>query len=480
MLNFKKLVAWLSGTGEEKNQAQTGGEERRRFQRLHLENCRYFIDTAGPFAVSNLSYGGFRVDLSDWPEIGTLQRGQVIAGALHLQQIQLECRIEIKNIFGNLAGCAFVELTPAQSKVISEFLKPRILGLSLREIDSTRLKNDDPELKMRWFQGEDGVQVFLWQTLEGDTVRQEFYFLDYFMAWHSNADGLQTGKVKAESRSGFGRISPDSVVFFRVPPYRALKMGRTILECSKLPEAARDKILNEISGEEKRLFHRFIVKNEQVFFTHTESGTRFSLLNISLNGIALLKPAETDISVSDCWQGTLTTEHQNINVLFLPAYEHGNILGGKIKPLSDDDLHRLEQFLAPRLLAQYLEEIPMPLEMPALAPAGARAYLYTGLHNTHILSLITPECQLNNGRIAFMDRALICRRGKMHEVRCPDGLIFPAEWEPETTRATVDPDPDTMAICREMIINAEVAPEVRSAWLQHLDQPACKKPEPKE
>ncbi len=469
MLNLKKLVAWLSGTGEEKSQVQTAGEERRRFQRLHLENCRYFIGSEGPFAVSNLSYGGFRVDLSGWSEIDTLQRGQVINGALHLQQIQLECRIEIKNIFGNLAGCAFVDLSHSQSRVVSEFLKPRILGLSLREIDSARLKNDDPELKMRWFQGEDGVQVFLWQTLEGDTVRQEFYFLDYFMAWQDTAGGLQTGRVKQESRSGFGRISPDSVVFFRIPPYRALKMGRTILECSKLPESAREKLLNEISGEEKRLFHRFIVKNEQVFFNHPESGARFSILNISLNGIALLKPAEASVPSSDSWQGELIAEKQSIKAMFFPAYTHDNILGGKIKPLSDADQRNLEQFLAPRLLAQYLEEIPAPLEIPALAPAGARAYLYTGLHNTHILSLITPDGQLNNGRIAFMDRALTCRRGKMQEIRCPDGLIFPAEWEPENARETFVPDPDTLAICREMIVNAEVAPEVRTAWLHHLD-----------
>ncbi|GAB1351595.1 hypothetical protein MASR1M12_03250 [Erysipelotrichia bacterium] len=477
MFNIKKLVDWLSGTGEEINQPQGGAEERRRFQRLHLENCRYFIGNEGPFSVSNLSYGGFRVDLSSWSEINSLQHGQEIAGFLHLHQIQLECRVEIRNIFGRLAGCSFVGLTSLQARIVSEFLKPRILGLSLREIDSAKLKNDDPELKMRWFQGEDGVQIFLWQTVEGAAVRQEFYFLDYFMAWQGSEGSLQTGKVKPENRSGFGRISPDSVVFFRIPPYRALKMGRTILECSKLPESAREKLLNEISGEEKRLFHRFIVKNEHIFFKPAGSDTELAILNISLKGIALLKPSETCVPDSHCCPGEVITAKQSIKVIFFPAYTHDNILGGIIKPASDADQNNLEHFLAPRLLAQYLEEVAAPLEIPTLAPAGARIYLYTGLHNTHILSLVTPDGELHNGRIAFMDRALTCRRGRMQEIHCPSGLIFPAEWEPENTRGTIAPDPGTLAICREMVVNAEIAPEVKKAWLRHLDQTACKNPE---
>ena len=76
-----------------------------------------------------------------------------------------------------------------------------------------------------------------------------------------------------------------------------------------------------------------------------------------------------------------------------------------------------------------------------------------------------------------MDRALTCRRGRMQEIHCPSGLIFPAEWEPENTRGTIAPDPGTLAICREMVVNAEIAPEVKKAWLRHLDQTACKNPE---
>ncbi len=469
MLNLKKLVAWLSGTSDEVVKEQTGGEERRRFQRLHLENCRLHIENEGPFPVTNLSYGGFRVDLTDWSSLSSLTGGQTIEINLHMQQMQLDCKVEVKNLFGNLAGCAYCELTPAQSRIVSEFIKPRVLGLSLREIDAARLQNDDPQLRMRWFQGEDGVQVFLWQTLAGDTVKQEFYFFDYYMGWQSDATSLQTGKVRAESRSGFGRISPDAVIFYRIPPYRALKLGRVILECSKLPDEARENMLREIAVEEKRLFHRFIVKDGGVVFVAEKlSETSFPVLNISMQGMALLKPADLNMSCENDLIGAIHDGKTSINVAFKPAYTHDNILGGLFRALTNEEQLKLEQFLAPRLLAQYLEEVPSPPELPAFASASSRAYLYTGLHNTHILSLITSDGQISHGRIAFMDRAIICKRNSIVEVHCPDGLIFPADWELDTSLAVSKVGEVTRKICYEMVLNAELASEVKESWLKIL------------
>lgn len=70
-------------------------------------------------------------------------------------------------------------------------------------------------------------------------------------------------------------------------------------------------------------------KNEQVFFNHPESGARFSILNISLNGIALLKPAEASIPSSDGWQGEFVAEKQSIKAMFFPPIRMKTFSGAR-------------------------------------------------------------------------------------------------------------------------------------------------------
>lgn len=472
MLDIGKLVKWLSGTSAKKEEVSTTSAERRRFQRLNLEDCEVSFFGGGPFPVSNLSYGGFRVDFAGWPGLAGIEKDTPYDCQLRMQGVQLACRVVVKNIFATLAGCAFADMTPAQSAVVSDFIKPRIVGCSLREINAAKLKNDTPELKMRWFQGENGAQVFLWQTLDGESVKQEFYFFDYFMTWDKEGEGLRTGKVRAESRSGFGRISPDSVVFYRIPPYRALKLGRTVLECSALPDEARARILHEIASEEKRLFHRYIVKDGVVAFVVDDlGGQRLTVLNISMNGIALYNSPESPITCEDTLPGRLIIGENSLRAAFKPAYAHANILGGRLLVENVVGQTSLQEFLAPRLLAQYLEEVPSPTDRPSYAPPGARSFLYTGLHNTHVLSLIETGGSLYSGRIAFMDRALKFHGKVLTEYSCPEGLIFPGDWELES--AVVSPiagvDPMTVQISREMIENSgQIASEVKQAWLAVL------------
>ncbi len=472
MLDIGKLVKWLSGTSAKKEEVATTAAERRLFQRLQLEDCEVSFFGGGPFPVSNLSYGGFRVDFAGWPGLAAVEKGVVYDCQLRMQGVQLTCRVVVKNLFDTLVGCAFADMTPAQSAVVSDFIKPRIIGCSLREINAAKLKNDSPELKMRWFQGENGAQVFLWQTVDGEIVKQEFYFFDFCMTWDKAGEGLRTGKVKAEGRSNFGRISPDSVVFFRIPPYRALKLGRTVLECSTLPEEARENILQEIANEEKRLFHRYIIKDGVVaFVVDNPAGQRLTVLNISMNGVALYNSPESPVSSERSLSGTLFVGDHSLRAIFEPAYTHANILGGRLMIEDAAGQQSFEQFLAPRLLAQYLEEVPSPTERPPYAPPNARCYLYTGLHNTHVLSLVETGGSLYGGRIAFMDRALKWHGKSLTEYRCPEGLIFPGDWELEST--IVSPiaviDEMTVQISRQMIENAEqIAPEVKTAWLAAL------------
>jgi len=199
-----------------------------------------------------------------------------------------------------------------------------------------------------------------------------------------------------------------------------------------------------------------------------------TVLNVSINGIALYNPQKAALDSEKKLNGNLKIGERSIAAIFQPTYSHASIIGGQLLLSNSEAIRQFEEFLAPRLLAQYLEEVPAPPELPAFAPANARCYLYTGLHNTHLLSLIEADNKLYNGRIAFMDRVLSFRSKKLSEYRCPEGLIFPGDWELEASivRPLESVETLTLQICREMIDNAEqITPEVKQAWLNSLPIP---------
>jgi hypothetical protein len=363
--------------------------------------------------------------------------------------------------------------------MLKDFIKPRILGCSLREIENAKLKNDNPNLKMRWFQGKDGTQFFIWQTLEGQNVMQEFYFLDYFISWKQEEKELKTGLVRKESRTGFGRISPDSIVFFNIPSYRALKLGKIILEISHVPDKAKKNLIQKIVGEEKRLYHRYLVKEKGVYFeSRADKRKSFPVINLSLNGIALLcnDPEQiTKLSKNNKLYGKLILPEGSIKVEIKPAYFENNCMGGTFSTQNKKDIEEYSKFLAPRLLGQYLETVPAPVETPSFAPAGSQSSLMTGLHNTHVLSLISPDKKLISGRIAFMQTIVRFANNKLQEFESPQGLVFPGDWDlpSHLLNQQLETQKATHEFCLEMIESAEMDSSIKKAWTEVLENKNC-------
>lgn len=472
MLDIARLLQWLSSTANEKAEPQSFQADRRRFQRLNLQKCRVFIDEAGPFSLLNLSYGGLRLNLDGYDKLSRLKTGQKLNCDIFLENILLNNQLVVRNIEGSLIGCSFSNLSITESRILKDFLKPRMLGFSLREIDAAKLKNNSPELKMRWFQGDDSTQIFLWQTLDGESVMQEFYFLDYFIGWKKSEEGIKTGLIKEFARKSFGRISPDSVAFFQIPSYRALKLGQTILNFSNLPDEAKELLIKKIAREENRLYHRYVIKNNEVFFVpEVKKHLQIPVLNLSLSGISILNNEELTITIGTAQNGCLHLGTKQISISFLPVYKETHFCGGNF--VTDKDGKAIfSEFLAPRLLAQYFEKVPAPIETPFFVGPGAHASLYSGLHNTHILSLLNREGKMIAGRIAFMDNLIRFQNHNLTAHRCHEGIIFPGDWEipPHILKSEDKPDNRTIAFCRELLTSSQLPEELRNAWLEALEQ----------
>ncbi|MGM0599716.1 MAG: PilZ domain-containing protein [Candidatus Rifleibacteriota bacterium] len=481
MINLSKLLEWISGTrkAENKDAADLKEAERRRFQRLQLHNCKVFIGEQGPFPILNLSYGGMRLDLSNYKPTAALKTGQKLNCSIFLEKLLIDNETTLRNLSNNIAGCSFSPLSITESRMLKDFIKPRILGCSLREIENAKLKNDNPDLNMRWFQGKDGTQFFLWQTLEGRNVMQEFYFLDYFISWKQAEKELKTGLVRKESRGGFGRISPDSIVFFNIPSYRALKLGKIILEISQVPDEAKKNLIQKILGEEKRLYHRYLVKEKGIsFITEGFEQKNFPVINLSLNGIALLcnDPEQvTKLSQNNKLPGKLILPETSIQIAIQPAYFENNCMGGTFRAQNTNDIEKYSKFLAPRLLGQYLELVPAPVETPPFAPAGSQSSLMTGLHNTHVLTLLSPDKKLISGRIAFMQTILRYDNNKLQEFESPKGFVFPGDWDLPSflLNKQLNTQQTTLEFCLEMVESGELDLSIKKAWIEVLKNKNC-------
>jgi len=475
-MDFKNLLSWITGrrTEDAVSEPVRTQSERRRFQRIGLEDGLVWLREHGPFPILNLSYGGIKFELAQKPaEMPFPEAGQTIEAHVQLGNARLSTNLTVRNRSGTLFGCSFSGLTPASARLVSDFLKPRIIGASLAEIDSTRLQNQEPGLRMRWFQGEEGTQIFLWQSLDGELVKEEYYFFDYIITWHQQTQKLQTGRLESkQGKTGFGRIDPSTVVFFKVPSHRALRIGRKILEYATMPAEARDQMLANLMREERRLYQRYIVRagDQAPYFTPDGAHHHHLVVaNLSANGIAFLPPEEGFGMIGG--RGELLTGRLELDGSALPVhvrivYTSRQMIVGTLELSGTTGIDEIARFLAPRLLGQSLEELPTPLDELPLSFRSSRAYLHVGLHNTHVISVVAPDGNLTAGRIVFMDHVLVRECSATTSWKCPGGIVFPRDWELPLDileHQTAVPG-HLVETCREMIDAAPLPAEVTTAW----------------
>ncbi len=480
-MNFRHLLDWIAGRLSEPNVMP--GEpprERRQFPRIGIKDCDAAMDGKGPFPITNISYGGIRTEIDDPVHVDCLKVGARITGDLRLQSLHLRLQLTVCNKVQNQVGCAFFGLTPNQAQVLTEFLKPQVLGASILEVSSPLMQSRDPNRKLRMFQGSDGTRILLWQSPDGAVLGEEFYFLDYVLSWNSDQKILRTGKVRdPNGKPRAARPDPETVEFFDIPSHRAMKIGKAILESAFLPPEARDQILEGIVKEERRLYNRFVLREKidhAVFHSkHPYEGV-FPVANLSLHGLAIVLTPE--FSARKITRGNELTGTLEVGGPPLPArikviFRRGEIVGGNLEIQGEANQERLARYLAPKILGQSLEEIRLPLdEMPEEAQRTEKN-LFLGLNNTHLVSVVDTEGNLVLGRMVFTDQVLVFDCGRLVAFKCPSGVIFPRDWElPAEFLEKLAEIPDiTCFMAREILEGASLPERISSAWKRILPPP---------
>jgi hypothetical protein len=346
------------------------------------------------------------------------------------------------------------------------------LGLSLREIRPT-------EANLRWFQGEEETQIHYWSRPEGGFDKADFYFMDYLIAFDGKNNTLRTGFVQTPflGSGSHGIPGQGAVVFHATPSYRALRLGHIIFEHASLPEEIYLDLAGIMYREEKCTFSKVVLgeSDRNVTFEFSdESGPAVlqvaSLCSTAISAILPDSPKKRKISKGTMLSGFLNLSQQKIPAVFKVVFQHDFIIGGGLRLQQASDAESMASFLAPRLLGKSLEIAEPPAEMPLFASRDARASLYTGIHNTHLLSLITYPDRLIFGRMVFGDRVLLWDKNHLCAYKFPHGLVFPSDWNIVMNPREQIPHDDHVLIntAKEILQNSCVSAEVLKAWMAVL------------
>ncbi|NLI76521.1 MAG: hypothetical protein GX442_08770 [Candidatus Riflebacteria bacterium] len=474
---FSELIRWMTGKAAvAETPAGPPPANRRRFPRLGCPEGSVQVEGTGKtFRLVDLGSGGVRLRADDGADGDVPASDRPFRARLLLGAIHLEAGLRVSHRAAGDVGCAFADLQPGCARILGDFLKPRLLGRSLQEIDASLLKNPDPAMRMRWFQGDEETQLFLWQEPTGAPRKEEFAFLGYTILLDLVKGVLQTGAQRDTSpgKAGFGRSDQSAVAFFATPSYRALRLGGSILESSTLPPEAGDPLGDAISREMHCLFRRVVLggKDSPVTFVwEGEPGTpALPVVTLCVLGISLLRtglPAATAFPEGRLLSGRLVWAGGGIPAACKVVHADDQVVGGGLQLGSPQDRETLAAFLAPRILGRSLDEVPPPTEIRPFSPPGSRAWLFVGVHNTHLLALVAPGQRLVYGRLCFMDRVLVYDRNTLTGYACPRGIVFPSDWElPLGILDAVPPaDDPAIGICHQILEQARLPEEVRSAW----------------
>jgi hypothetical protein len=264
------------------------------------------------------------------------------------------------------------------------------------------------------------------------------------------------------------------------PSYRALKLGHIIFDHASLPEEIYLTLGSIMFREEKCTFSRVILgdSDTNIKFDFTDESGQGVLRVVSLCSTAISAvlpdgPVKRKIPNGTLLSGNLHLPDKTIPAVFKVVFQHDFLVGGGLKLENPGDVESMASFLTPRLLGKSLELAAPPTESKPFAPYGARATLHVGIHNTHLLSLMTNSDHLIYGRLLFGDRVILWENNALAAYSCAQGLIFPSDWEIVTNTREQIPheDPALLNIAREILQSSKVAHEIVKAWEAVLSQP---------
>jgi hypothetical protein len=198
-MNFNQMMNWILGRSmpaQSEDDVQNfkrpaAKSERRISHRLSNSSGIVQIGGIGEFPLKDLSQGGLSLNISDFQGLpaSIFIKDKVLSARLLLGSVFFEIELRVCSVRNDEIGCSFSSMPFGHSRVLHDFIKPVLLGRSIREIKAT-------EANLRWFQGDDETQILYWTRPEGGLEKAEFYFLDYLISFDGKDNSLKQASFR--------------------------------------------------------------------------------------------------------------------------------------------------------------------------------------------------------------------------------------------------------------------------------------------
>lgn len=213
-MNFSDLMSWIIGREDAKTETEVSKPiaNRRVAARLNFPNGVVQIQGVGDFPLIDLAQRGLSLNPLDQSILANPQPGMILPSKIRLGTIFLETDLKVCYLESGKIGCSFGQLSFGHSRILNDFLKPCILGASLREIRSR-------EENQTRFEGDDSCQLFYRKDSNGVFEQAELYFMDYAIIFDGKSNSLRTGFSDFHSEvAGAGFFQKNQQLFLTQPP----------------------------------------------------------------------------------------------------------------------------------------------------------------------------------------------------------------------------------------------------------------------
>lgn len=474
-MNFNQTMNWILGRNVEPVAKKVVDEKKERRVSLRLDFAEGVaqIEGYGDFQIIDLSQGGLSFAAAG--ASSDFSVGDMLPARIRLASVFFENELQVCSVRNEEIGCSFTPLPLGHARILNEFLKPRRLGGSIREIRAT-------EKNLRYFQGDEETQIMYWTDAEGNFASADFYFMNYLVTINGKENSLRTAFVQTPFLGGtrYGVQGQGTLIYHDTPSYRALKIGHLILNHSSLPEEIFLDLGSIMFREEKCTFSRVILgeheKNIDFAFTDEQGDARLKLISLCSNAFSALlpdMPPKRTLPPGTVLEGKLKLPDREILATLKVIFQQDFVIGGSLKIAEETEKEFFASFLVPRLLGKSLEASKAPAEAKPFAPDRGQATLYVGIHNTHLLSLLVDE-KLFYGRLVFGNSIILFEKNKLTAFSCDQGIVCPSDWEiiANPRERIVQDSPELINAVREILTHSAIKAEVLKAWENILPRPS--------
>lgn len=128
------------------------------------------------------------------------------------------------------------------------YFDPKRIAAGLYQVSEQAMQTKSMELRTYWYTGPDQLDIFLWEDLGGNLIKQQITYCGQVVEWNI-VDGIKTGVVIEEESFEPGIKASELINYDTIMISSSLQQAIQLVEFIEiLSEKRKNEILNNLNG----------------------------------------------------------------------------------------------------------------------------------------------------------------------------------------------------------------------------------------